>query len=140
MWSNGQSSGGSDRREPECVPLVGPECRKRLKANELAHCEVDGLPPLDDCLDDVGGKESERQDAADLAIIDTNMACEARNRRMTIVVQLMQPAPGATDHIDKARIHFDRMLWDIADNEAGFHTTAANVKRQGKDWNTRRFR
>ena len=42
-------------------PLVGPKRRKRLEANELAHCQFGRLPPLDDCLDNVGGEEGQRR-------------------------------------------------------------------------------
>ena len=45
-------------------PLVGPECRKRLEADELAYREFDRLPSFNDCLDDIGGKEGERQGGA----------------------------------------------------------------------------
>ena len=79
----------SGRLEPQGEPLVGPECRNRLEADELAHCEFDRLTPFNDCLDDVGGKEGERQDAADLAIIDAKVARETCNCRMTFGVQLM---------------------------------------------------
>ena len=65
--------------EPEGEPLVSPKCRKRLEADQLAYCEVDRLQPGEDYLNNIWSNEGEWQDAADLTVIDTNVACEASN-------------------------------------------------------------
>ena len=67
------SGGGSDRRESQLEPLVGPKSRERFEADKLPHREFDWLTPIDNCLDNVRSEEGERQDAADLAIIDANL-------------------------------------------------------------------
>ena len=126
--------------EPQDEPLVGPECRKRLEADELAYGKFDRLPPLEDRHNDVGAEEGERQNAADLTIVNTDLARQARNRLVTFGIQLMQSPPRTADCIDKAGVDFGRPLRGIADDEAGFHPAASNLERQGENCDSRRFR
>ena len=77
-YNSGLTHDFSGLLEPEDMPLFGPARRQRFEASELAHCEVDGLPPFDECLDNLGCEEGKRQDTTDLAIIDTGLTREAR--------------------------------------------------------------
>jgi hypothetical protein len=107
------------------MPLIGPARQQRIEADEPAHREVHGLPSFDDGLDNIGSEKGKRKDTADLPVIDTDLSREAGNRWMTPGTELMQPAPGTGDHIEKACIRFGRLLWNIPDDQAGFHSTAA---------------